>query len=172
MTGRDANRIFITNSSGNISISSNVTTTELSYLNGVTSNIQPQINKLIRSSLTYTKYTNKISLSSSSWFQINNSQLFHFSNGLVYWRISGETLQAIPADKVIILGYVNSSYVNANTYPVTVATGTTADSTGYGNAVFYGTETTTGFERQVRLRVTSTINLGYHVWATCIYMMS
>lgn len=52
-----ASRVLVSNSSGKIAASSNITTTELGYLNGVTSAIQTQINNKANSSHTQTANT-------------------------------------------------------------------------------------------------------------------
>jgi hypothetical protein len=52
-TGQTANRIVITDTSGNVTTTTGIDTTELSYLDGVTSNIQTQLN----AKLNATSYT-------------------------------------------------------------------------------------------------------------------
>lgn len=52
-----ANRALISNASGKIAVSSTITSTELGYLDGVTSNIQTQLNAKANSSVLSSYYT-------------------------------------------------------------------------------------------------------------------
>lgn len=68
-----ANRALISNSSGKVAVSA-VTSTELGYLDGVTSKIQTQINNITTKSMV-PNYSAKISVSTSSYTAPSNGYL-------------------------------------------------------------------------------------------------
>ena len=67
ITGLTANRALISNSSGNPTVSA-VTSTELGYLDGVTSNVQTQLNGKAASSHTHSYKLNGNSTTNPSWY--------------------------------------------------------------------------------------------------------
>lgn len=67
ITGLTASRALATNSSGKVVVSS-VTNTELSYLDGVTSNVQTQLNGKAASSHTHSYKLNGSSTTNPSWY--------------------------------------------------------------------------------------------------------
>lgn len=68
-----ANRALISDANGKVAVSSNITTTELGYLDGVTSNIQTQLNAL-------TTYANEATST------VNNT----YASGTVTWKRMGK----------------------------------------------------------------------------------
>lgn len=67
ITGLTASRALATNSSGKVVVSS-VTNTELSYLNGVTSNVQTQLNGKSATSHTHSYTLNGTATTNPSWY--------------------------------------------------------------------------------------------------------
>lgn len=113
-------------------------------------------------------YTDKVTVT-STWFQLNNSSLWDLGNGFIYLRISGETLQAMDAGKVIVLGYVNSDYTPYHMIPASISIGTSStSSTGGFQAVLHGTSESS-YPRQIRALALCHITSGTHVYATFLY---
>lgn len=129
--------------------------------------------KELADKIKQTRYTDKITLSSSK-FQIISQELIHKADGFVYIRLSGETLEDLNAGDGIIIGYVNSSFVDNYSHPATAVVGLTSYSSDTVDmrALLYGTSSEDGYERQIRGKATAKINKGAHIYVTLYYYLN
>lgn len=135
------------------------------------SNLDDVRNDISNLNVEVTKYTNKITLSSSK-FEITNQELIYRGDGFVYIRFSGETLQEISAGSTIILGYVNSEFVDYYSKPATCVVGLTSWEDGQIVAMLYGTSSEDGYSKQIRCKTTGKINKGAHIYITLYYYLN
>ena len=120
------NRALISNGSGKVAVSSTITSTELGYLDGVTSNIQTQINAINPSGNYYPLSGN---FATSSAQTINTSAgTFSISNGSGYvssvesnkikWQSPGAIVQATSSGFDASCAGVTKLYATSNTFKV------------------------------------------------------
>ena len=137
------------------------TATELNYCDGVTSNIQTQINALKKP----TVYTDKITLNSSH-FEITSNHLVDMGNGMIYGRVVGKLLSNRSSTQI---GYINSSHAPQNSVPASICIGTSTTTLVTADCKVNGI----GSEeraRQIYAKFSETVSAGTYVYVNFMYL--
>lgn len=118
-----------------------------------------------------TRYANeKIKLINSSYFEIDNSEVTDFGNGLIIARIAGIALQDISENTTFIAGYMNEDFVDMYNKVCSISVGM-ENSTDIVNlnCIFYGSASES-YYRQFKVRVISgTITSGTYIYINTVY---
>ena len=126
-----ANRVLISNSSGKVAVSTTITSTELNYIDGVTSNIQSQLNgKLSTSHNTSTTSHNDIRVSISdlstkvnNFLDVDDATKDQLSEVLTLIDNNKGTLDSLTTSKINVSDIINNLTTNSTSKVLSAAQG-------------------------------------------------